>query len=119
LVANAILAAIPSKPTDVPVTDAAVTSDTVIKVTYGDPAPDDNDSPIISYELQMDDGLGGDFVSLTGFSPLSMIQHFSITENIVKGRDHRFRYRVKNAVGWSEFSEESYVLAAVVPSAPA
>jgi hypothetical protein len=58
----------------------------------------------------MDDGLGGDFVSLTGFSPLSMIQHFTVTDYIVKGRDHRFRYRVQNAVGWGEFSEESYVI---------
>ena len=78
----------------------------------------DNGSPLISYELQMDDGLGGDFVSLTGFSPYSMIRHFTVSENVVKGRDHRFRYRVRNAVGWGEFSEESFVLAAVVPSAP-
>ena len=66
----------------------------------------------------MDDGLGGDFVSLSGFSPYSMIRHFTVSENVVKGRDHRFRYRVRNAVGWGEFSEESFVLAAVVPSAP-
>lgn len=101
-----------------PVSDSAVTSDSVLKVTYGAPPPADNGSPIVSYELQMDDGLGGDFVTLTGFSPSSMIRHFTVSQGVVKGRDHRFRYRVRNAVGWGEYSEESFVLAAVVPSAP-
>jgi hypothetical protein len=30
--------------------------------------------------------------------------------------DYRFRYRIKNAVGWSEYSPVSYILAASLPS---
>lgn len=78
-VTNAILAAVPSKPTDVPLSDPAVTSESALKVTYGTPPPADNGSPIISYELQMDDGLGGGFVSLVGFSPYTMIGHFTVS----------------------------------------
>jgi len=66
----------------------------------------------------MDDGEGGDFVSIHGFSPLSMITHFTAVENIHKGRPHRFRYRARNAVGWGPFSAEASVLAATKPSAP-
>ena len=118
-VAYAILASVPGEPADVPVSDDSVTSTDVIKVSYAQPAPpDDGGSPILTYELQMDDGAGGDFVSLTGFSPYSMIQHFTVVENVSKGRVHRFRYRAKNAVGWGPFSQEASILAASPPSAP-
>jgi hypothetical protein len=34
---------------------------------------------------------------------------------VIKGREHRFKYRVKNIVGWGLFSGVSKVLAATVP----
>ena len=59
-------------PVDVPVSDPTVTTDQVIKVTYASPAPVNEGSSILSYELQMDDGLSGPFTSLTGFNTYSM-----------------------------------------------
>lgn len=114
-----VLAGIPSKPTDVPINHPAVTSDKTIKVTFANPPPNDNGSPILSYELQMDDGVSGDFTSLVGYSSFSLLTQFTVMENIIKGRHHRFRYRAFNSVGWGDFSEEAAILAAKVPTTPA
>lgn len=106
----------PSKPTDVPVNDPDVTSDERIKVTYADPAPFNGGASIISYELAIDDGMTGNFTSLVGYEPNSLLKVFTVENDLViKGRNHRFRYRAKNVVGWSEWSENSFVLAARVP----
>ena len=41
----------PLKPTDIPISDPTVTSDSVIKVMFAQPAPSNGGSPIISYDL--------------------------------------------------------------------
>lgn len=110
--------AVPEKPIDRPVSDSSVTSDTTIKVTYASPAPANGGVPILSYELQMDDGLAGAFTSLTGFSTNSMATTHTVTKGVVRGRTHRLRYRALNLIGWGPFSEEQGVLAARVPDAP-
>lgn len=111
-------ASVPGKPLDVPVSDPTVTSDTQIKVNFANPAPDNGGSPIISYELQMDDGMNGDFYSIIGFDVNSLLTAYTITTGIVKGREHGFRYRARNSIGWGDFSDETSILAATVPSAP-
>jgi hypothetical protein len=118
-VAYALLASVPFAPTDVPVSDTSITNDTTIRVTYANPAPNDGGSAILSYELQIDDGLGGNFTTLVGYSPYTMATHFTVDQGILKGRVHRFRYRAKNSVGWGAYSEEASILPATVPSAPA
>ena len=112
-----MLASIPGLPPDVPVSDSTITSSSSIKVTFATPTPpDDGGSPILTYELQMDGGDGGNFTSIHGLTPYSMTTHFTVTEDVSKGRSHRFRYRAKNAVGWGPFSAEAVILAAEVPS---
>ena len=69
----------------------------------------------------MDDGQNGEFVTIPGSGNElvnSMQRYFTISNGIVKGRTYRFKYRVKNQIGWSEFSDETYILAASVPSKP-
>jgi hypothetical protein len=114
-----VLAGIPSKPTDVPMNDPTLTSASQIKVNFANPPPVSNGSPILSYELQMDDGVSGDFTSLVGFTSFSLLTTWTQKTLIIKGRMHRFRYRALNLVGWSHFSEEAAILAAQVPSTPA
>lgn len=114
-----MLASVPFAPTDVPVSDSSITNDTTIRVTFANPPPNDGGSAILSYELQIDDGLGGDFTTLVGYSPNTMVTHFTVYQDIVKGRVHRFRYRAKNSVGWGPYSAEASILPATVPSAPA
>ena len=82
-VAYCILASVPLQPADVPVSDTTITSATTLRVTYATPTPPDSGgNPIISYELQINDGSesqdGNDFVSLTGFTPNSMATHFTV-----------------------------------------
>jgi len=43
---------------------------------------------------------------------------YAITERVVKGTVFRLRYRVKNAIGWSEYSPIAYIQAATKPIAP-
>lgn len=66
----------------------------------------------------MDDGLAGPFVSLNGFSSNSMLTTFTVTQGVVKGREHRLRYRARNHIGWGPFSDDSSILAATVPTPP-
>jgi hypothetical protein len=66
----------------------------------------------------MDDGFSGNFVSIIGFQSHSKVTTVLIQDQIIKGRQHRFKYRAKNSVGWGPFSEESAILAARVPDTP-
>lgn len=66
----------------------------------------------------MDDGQGGDFFPVVGFSNPYLLLKYAITERVVKGTVYRLRYRVKNAIGWSEYSPIAYIQAASKPIAP-
>ena len=68
----------------------------------------------------MDNGQNGDFFSVTGGDSqgYSMQRTFTISSNIVKGYIYRFKYRVLNQIGLSDFSDITYILAANVPQKP-
>ena len=76
-------------------------------------------SVIVSYNLQIDDAQGGIFSDVAGFNPLTMNTQYSITQGLVRSKIYRLRYRVKNEIGWSDFSPILYALAASLPSRPA
>jgi hypothetical protein len=42
----------------------------------------------------------------------------TISKGIVKGETYRFRYRAKNKIGWGDYSDIGYILAAQEPSKP-
>lgn len=67
----------------------------------------------------MDDGQNGYFNTITGDdSVISLLRSFTITDGIKKGLTFRFRYRVKNLIGWTLWSQVTYILAASVPQKP-
>jgi hypothetical protein len=66
----------------------------------------------------MDNGMGGDYVSLIGGKYDVLLTTMLVTEGIVKGREYRFKYRCKNVNGWGEFSDVTYIKAAVSPGTP-
>ena len=113
-----VLASLPGVPSTGPVNDDTVTSCDQVRVTYGTASPDDGGSPILSYSLEIDDGKGGSFSKVVGFNSNSLLTAYTITSGIESGRTYRLIYRVKNAVGWGEYSPETFILAADVPVAP-
>lgn len=114
-----VLADEPAQPLQAPVSDALVTNESRIKVEFGPQADDENGgSPILSYELQMDDGIGGNFTSLIGGSKDSLETTFTISTGITEGGIYRFRFRSRNVNGWSLFSDIRYIKAATIPQRP-
>ena len=96
-----------------------MTDDTMISVSLPlIPDADNGNSAIISYELLCDDGLGGDYVSVGGLDPISLVTEYSITQGIERGRTYRLIYRTLNDAGWSDYSPALYALSATAPSAP-
>ena len=76
---------------------------------------------MLSYELQVDDGQGGDFHSLLGneTSGDSLETSYVLGKGITEGGLYRFRYRARNVNGWSGFSPVAYLRAANAPGRPA
>ena len=66
-------------------------------------------------ELQMDDGLQGDFTTI--FSTVDR-DYLIVASNITRGHNYRFRYRSKNVNGYSEYSDTAYIYAFSTPGAP-
>lgn len=63
----------------------------------------------------MDDGLSGEFSVIF---TTSEVTYFVATEGIVRGRNYRFRYRVRNVNGWSQFSDTGFITAFSIPNTP-
>lgn len=115
------LASVPDKPTIGPLSDASVTNDNQIKVNFGPLLDSQNGgSPVLSYELQVDDGMGGSFTSLVGGdgSEENLDTTFTLSYNIKSGGIYRFTYRAKNVNGWSLFSPITNIKAATKPQRP-
>lgn len=66
----------------------------------------------------MDNGQGGDFISLIGYDSDNLDSTFTVTSKIEEGVYYRFRYRAKNVNGWSDFSPITYIQAATIPLRP-
>ena len=81
------------------------------------PTNSNGGSPIISYSLEIDNGLGGNFTVLGGFDEVLMETEYIINPPfVIRGLTHRLRYRVLNLVGWSDYSPYLYALVATYPS---
>jgi hypothetical protein len=78
----------------------------------------DNGTPIRSYHIEIDNGMGGAFTEIQGFQTNSMLLKATKSLGIYPGLYYRVRYRVKNAIGWSEFSDITYILSARRPDTP-
>jgi hypothetical protein len=78
---------------------------------------DDGGSPVLSYSLEIDDGNGGAFKTLYGDSVDTMSLSFLFKE-VERGLNYRARYRLRNVIGWSNYSPVGHLLAASVPSQP-
>ena len=108
------LASLPSQPTNPPSSDSTITNTKVLKVDIGVfDSTLNGGSPIISYEVQIDDGNDGNFNSIYTLSP-SLI----FSSGIIRGAMYRTRYRAQNMNGWGPLSDTSLLQAATVPNIP-
>jgi hypothetical protein len=74
-----------------------------------------NGATVTSYEIQIDDGLGGAFAELQGGTVPSLTLSALKTTGVVVGRHYRTRYRALNSIGAGAFSGTTYILAAGPP----
>jgi hypothetical protein len=111
-----VLASISETPTVAPTSDLTKSSFEQLKISY--PAVGDNGgTAILSYSLEIDDGMGGAFTSLYGDSVDTMSLN-TLYKNVTRGLLYRARYRAKNVIGWSSYSPTGFILAASIPEAP-
>ncbi len=110
------LASVPDAPTSVPASDSTVSNNTVIKVDVATVTATGG-SPITSYSIEIDDGDNGSFTALYGTLTNSLSTTYTLYE-MIEGNTYRFRYRVKNSVGWSAYSPVGYITAMSTPEAP-
>lgn len=52
---------------------------------------------IDSYNVEIDDGMGGNFVEVVGFTSLYSLNSVLVTGGIQSGNTYRLRYRVHNS----------------------
>lgn len=62
----------------------------------------------------MDDGIGGEFATVF----CSTHEQFFVATPAIRGRRYRFRYKARNAAGWSPFSATAYIVPSSKPAAP-
>lgn len=108
------LASAPAKPFPAPSADPSETTISQIKVNFINANTDNGGSPILAYQLDMDDGKQGDFRTILTTS----IWNTYIVKNIVRGLIFRFRYRAYNVNGWSPYSETAYLFSFQAPDSP-
>lgn len=109
-----ILAGVPDKPADVPTRRDSEAGEFVIAVDLS-PVTGINGAALTSYHVEIDDGMGGAYSSIKGdlADDLSLI---AIKDTgIESGRQYRVRYRARNVVGFGDYSEPGYILAASKP----
>lgn len=111
------VASVPDKPSSAPSEDKATTTKEIIGVTYTEPTT--NGASILSYEVQIDDGNDGEYTTFVGGSSSYYTSLSASTDlGVVEGNTYRVRYRAKNVIGWGQYSDVAYILAASRPDPP-
>ncbi len=111
-----IIADVPLKPSS-PIGVQSLTSGTQITIQLT--TPDNGGSTLLGYDVEMDDGLGGGFSSIS--TTLLAVTRATVTSTshaVKKGLAYRFRYRAKNVIGFSNYSDTVSFMASSVPDAP-
>lgn len=114
LVGYALFAQVPLAPVTGPTSDASITNrERIAAVWTGIPVSDNGGSEILGYQLERDDGAGGDFIVLVGEGIDGAEEYLKLSytayEGIVEGVTYRYRYRGKNAAGWGPYSPVTHL----------
>jgi hypothetical protein len=108
-VLGTVLAALPLQPPAPALAAPSSSTAATVDVSAFPSASASGCSPT-SFDIQRDDGLGGNFTSLVGLASPYLLATLTVTQStitpITRGRTYRFRYRVQNCIGWGPFSPE-------------
>jgi hypothetical protein len=74
-----------------------------------------NGLDVLSYSLEIDYNLNGNFKPVTGLQ-MNQLTLTYIEYNVNKGNTIACRYRARNIYGWSDYSPISYLTVAVQPA---
>lgn len=78
-----------------------------------------NGLAVLSYSVEIDNDLSGNFNPLVGYASDSLSLSYSyIVQGLIKSHTYGLRYRAKNQYGWSDYSPISYLLVATASSQP-
>jgi hypothetical protein len=113
---GALIETLPHKPANAP-TRGVLTYETQIQLEYH-PLVDEETggSPILSYVVLWDEGLGGSLVARLGDVTPNLETSVIINTGISSGVEYRFAIYAQNAHGDGPASDSMTVLAATVPS---
>ena len=112
---GALIEVPPLKPSSVPLRINSLSTKTAIAVSYQAlTGTNTGGSPILSYELQWDQGTGT-WASLVGYNPYSTATSFVTPSTLTTGNQYQFKYRAVNALGWGSFSNSVSLIAAGPP----
>jgi hypothetical protein len=111
-----VLAGVPDAPAAAPVR-GTYSGSTQVYVEF-DAVAGTNGSPITSYFVEIDDGNGGDFTELQGYSLSSLDRTATKSTGVTTGLYYRVRYSARNIIGYGPVSPIAYILAADVPDTP-
>jgi len=71
-------------------------------------------SNILTYHLQFAESFASGWTDVEGLESPSL-RTIRTLSNLVKGQSYKFRYRVMNSIGWSDYSLETTAVAAQAP----
>jgi hypothetical protein len=106
-----VLASLPLQPPSPTKTTSKTTTSKITIDISNFPTASNGGSSILSYNIQMDDGYGGDYVSMVGYTSPYLLTTYTAT-GLTKSLSYIFRYRAKNIHGWGPFSNDFYATAA-------
>ena len=116
-IVSTVVADVPSTPSQAPSFNTEETTSDSIRVVM-EKIADDGGSQILSYHLQRTESGGSVFFDVVGGEGNYNLNSEVQVINLVKRRSYRFRYRVINQVGPSDWSPESFLVPAVKPETP-
>lgn len=120
-IATIILGDVPLTPQNAPTKDQAGSLTSQLLVKIDELATEEMQGlPIESYCLEIDRELTENFEVVLGCESQvnQMNLDFTIKSSLVKGNVYAFRYKAKNAYGWSGYSPTAKLLVATEPAKP-
>ena len=110
---------LPAKPSSPPSNVVGSTDRSTIYITY-DALIDGSDggSPILNYNIYIDDGNDGDFTNVALNDPALLTWDTAGTVTLTTGEIYRLKYSATNIHGEGPLSDEVQILVAEIPSAP-